>query len=420
MSGTTLLQSGVNRERTRESTEEILSTASERIQAANRNTLQQIQTGYEAVGAAEQTATESSEELERTSEELEQTNRQLLQHHFSIHSDFERVRRALERKRKAELEFFKTQINLVEYAQSFDYQYISKTSSRNSAVLRHDNGDKIIVATDTDGHGIYFSVRDDCDNGTIIDFIQNRRNLSLGGVREELRNWLKVPSSQLSELTPIEKPQPLSSDRISVIKAASQFQIAEKHPYLEQRGIKQSVPKSDRFIGTVAIDSRGNAIFPHYDKDGLTGYSVKNSNFTGFSSGGTKTLWQSNQRESDRTLVITESAIDALSYHQLFGSKNPHTRYIATSGTISNYQLELIETAMTEMTSLGGEIVIATDNDEIGNKMAQTLVKIAPPSSQVYRHKPQHSKDWNEVVENQWQRILSQQKQQSRSRGLEL
>ena len=420
MSGTTLLQSGVDYESTRESTEEILSTASERIQAANIYTLSSIQTGHEAVRAAEQTATESSEQLERTSEEIEQTSQQLRQHHFTIHRDFERGRLAKERKRKAELDFFKTQINLAEYAQSYGYQYISKTSSRNSAVLRHEGGDKIIVATDSDGHGIYFSVKDNRDNGTIIDFIQNRSSLNLGEIRKELRNWLKEPLLQPYKEAPINKPQPITKDRLKVILAASQFQIAEKHPYLEQRGIKQSVQKSNRFGGTVAIDSRGNAIFPHYDGDGLTGYSIKNSNFTGFSSGGTKTLWQSNQRESDRQIVITESAIDALSYHQLFGKDNPHTRYIATSGTMSNYQLELISTAMKEMTQLGGEIVIATDNDDLGNKMAKTLVEVAPENSKVYRHQPQYSKDWNQVVERKRQRILSQQKQQSRSRGLEL
>ncbi|VEP15622.1 conserved hypothetical protein [Hyella patelloides LEGE 07179] len=171
---------------------------------------------------------------------------------------------------------------------------------------------------------------------------------------------------------------------------------------------------------TVAIDSRSNAIFPHYDGDGLTGYSVKNTKFTGFSSGGTKTLWQSNKSETDRCLVITESAIDAMSYHQLFGKENPHIRYIATSGTISNYQLELISTAMKEMTKLGGEIVIATDNDEMGKLMAKTLVKVAPEKSEVYRHTPQQGKDWNEVVERERQRILSQQKQQERGWGLEL
>ena len=420
MSGTTLLQSGVDYERTRESTEEILSTVSQRIQTANLYTLQQIRTGHEAIGAAEQTATESSQQLERTSEELNDTNRQLLQHHQQIHRDFERGRRDLERKRKTELEKFKTQINLAEYAQSQGYQYISKTSSRNSAVLRHDNGDKIIVATDTDRHGIYFSVRDDRDNGTIIDFIQNRRNLNLGEIRKELRNWLKEPSLQPSEFTPINKPQPITKDRLKVIKAASSLKVVEEHPYLERRGIKRSVQNSDRFSGTVAIDGRGNAIFPHYDGDGLTGYSAKNNNFTGFSSGGTKTLWESNKSETDRSLVITESAIDAMSYHQLFGKENPYTRYIATSGTMSNYQLELIKTAMTEMTKLGGEIIIATDNDEMGNKMAKTLVSIAPENSKVYRHQPQYSKDWNSAVERERQRILSQQKQQRRSRGLEL
>ena len=420
MSGTTLLQSGVDYEPTRESTEAVLSTASQRIQAANLYTLQQIRAGHEAIGAAEQTATESSQQLERTSEELNNTSQQLLQYHQQIHRDFERGRRDLERKRKAELEKFKTQINLVEYAQTQGYQYISKTSSRNSAVLRHDNGDKIIIATDTDGHGIYFSVRDDADNGTIIDFIQNRRNLNLGEIRLELRDWLKEPSLQPSNFTPVNKPQPITKDHLKVIKAASSFKVVEEHPYLERRGIKRTIQKSARFSGTVAIDSRGNAIFPHYDRDGLTGYSVKNNNFTGFSSGGTKTLWQSNQSETDRSLIITESAIDAMSYHQLFGKENPHTRYIATSGTMSNYQLELIRTAMTEITSLGGEIVIATDNDEMGNKMAKTLVNIAPENSKVYRHQPQYSKDWNSAVEKERQRISSQQKQQKRSRGLEL
>ncbi|HHP7229893.1 MAG TPA: toprim domain-containing protein [Xenococcaceae cyanobacterium] len=242
----------------------------------------------------------------------------------------------------------------------------------------------------------------------------------MGEIRKELRNWLNQPSLQPSEFIPVNKPQPITKDRLKVIKAASSFKVVEEHLYLERRGIKRNIQKSDRFYGTVAIDSRGNAIFPHYDGDGLTGYSAKNTNFTGFSSGGTKTLWQSNQSETDRSLVITESAIDAMSYHQLFGKDNPHTRYIATSGTMSNYQLELIETAMKEITKLGGEIVIATDNDEMGNKMAKTLVDVAPEHSKVYRHQPQYSKDWNEAVDKERQRILSQQKQQKRSRGLEL
>ncbi len=417
--GATLPKNGVADERTREPTEIVISTVSQAVQRTNRNSIQQILTGYEAVVEAEQAATESGERLERTSNSIEAANQQLNQLHRQIHTGLERGRRALKRKRKEELEKFQTEINLVEYAQSQGYQYITSESSCNSAILRHQNGDKIVVATDTDGHGVYFSVRDDADNGTIIDFVQNRQNVRLTGVRKELRDWLNEARLQPSKFRSRDQPQPISRDRLSVIKAVSNFQVAEEHPYLEQRGIKQSILKSDRFMGTVAIDDLGNAIFPHYDRDGLTGYSMKNSNFTSFSPGGTKALWQSNQQPGDRLLVITETAIDALSYHQLFSHQNSKTRYIATGGTISPHQLELISTAMAEMTNLGGSIAIATDNDEMGNKMAKTLCDLATSKSQVERHVPQVGKNWHEILKQSRQRTLTRQKQQ-RSGGFEL
>ena len=417
--GTTLPETGVNYERTRESTETVLSTASQRVQRTNINSVQQVRAGYEASRRAEQAATESGERLEQTNGGVTAANRQLDQLHRQIHRDFERGRRALERKRKQELERFKTEINLVEYAQSQGYQYISQASSRNSAVLRHDNGDKIVVATDTDGHGVYFSVRDDADNGTIIDFVQNRSNLSLGGVRKELRNWKDESRVRGFKFRPRDKPQPTNSDRLSIIKAASNFEVVQSHPYLEKRGISQSILKSDRFIGTVAIDSRGNAIFPHYDRDGLTGFTIKNDSFTGFSKGGTKALWQSKQKEGDRRLVITESAIDAMSYHQLFTDKNPNTCYISTGGTVSSSQLELTLTAMAEMTKIGGEIVIATDNDKAGNKLFKTLANVAPSKSKISRDLPKQGKDWNELLQKTRQKEITRQKQ-NRSRGWSL
>lgn len=402
----------VNHERTRESTETVLSTASQRIRRTNLDSIQQVRAGHEAVRVAEQAATTSSQRLERTSEELDQL-------HFSIHRDLERGRRANERKRKEELEFFKTKINLVEYAQSQGYQYISQASSRNSAVLRHDNGDKIVVATDTDGHGIYFSVKNDADHGTIVDFVQNRSQVKLSGVRKELKNWHQLPKTQLDKYIPRDKPRPINSDRYKVIKAASNFKVVQSHPYLEKRGIKQSILKSDRFMGTVAIDSRGNAIFPHYDDDGMTGFTAKNDNYQGFSKGGTKALWRSQANEGDRRLVITESAIDAMSYHQLFADKNLHTRYISTGGTISTKQLDLIKTAMAQMAQIGGELVIATDNDVAGNKLAKTLAKEAPSKSKISRDVPKQGKDWNELLQHSRQREVTRHRQ-NRSRGWSL
>jgi len=55
----------------------------------------------------------------------------------------------------AELEYFKTSINLTEFAASRGYFLDSRESSRNSAVMRHPDGDKIIIARNEAGGNRY-------------------------------------------------------------------------------------------------------------------------------------------------------------------------------------------------------------------------------------------------------------------------
>ncbi len=72
------------------------------------------------------------------------------------------------------------------------------------------------------------------------------------------------------------------------------MQDAPRHPYLEnERALPASLLEAERFAGRVRMDARGNAVFPHFDQEGLCGYEIKNKGFTGFSSGGTKGLWLS-------------------------------------------------------------------------------------------------------------------------------
>jgi hypothetical protein len=89
-----------------------------------------------------------------------------------------------------ELEQFKSRIDLREYAASLGYELDRRESSRCSSVMRNGTGDKVIIKRERDGHFIFFSVRDDRDNGSIIDFVANRKRLSLGYVRKELRPWI--------------------------------------------------------------------------------------------------------------------------------------------------------------------------------------------------------------------------------------
>jgi len=86
-----------------------------------------------------------------------------------------------------ELERSKIDINLTEYGATEGYQLDRRASSRNSVVMRHLGADKIIIGRGETQHWIYFSVRDDTDNGSIIDCIQHRRRCSIGEVRRKLR-----------------------------------------------------------------------------------------------------------------------------------------------------------------------------------------------------------------------------------------
>ena len=207
----TLFEIGVDDERTRKQTDDRFRRVSRAVQAGYDESVPQIQLGHESVRDSEQAASNSSDELEQTSQGLERANRaaEFIQQQTDL--NLPRIRGVLKRKRVKQLERFKIEINLVDYAQSQGYEYLTRESSPNSAVLRHNSGDKIVIVTNTQGHGIYFSLLDDKDQGTIIDFVQHRNNFNLGEVRKELRPWLV--KGDRSEV--IEKPQPLIKDKIN-------------------------------------------------------------------------------------------------------------------------------------------------------------------------------------------------------------
>jgi hypothetical protein len=106
--------------------------------------------------------------------------------------------------RDTELEDFKGGIDLRQYAAAMGYVLDRRESWRGSAVMRN-GADKVVIKRDGDGHYVYFSVRDDRDNGSIIDFIQVRKHLGLGEVRKELRPWIGQPSPSLALFPPLEK-----------------------------------------------------------------------------------------------------------------------------------------------------------------------------------------------------------------------
>ncbi len=221
MPGKTLSETGVDDERTGKQINDRFRKVSAAVQAGHDELVPQIQHGHEAVREAEQAASYSSDAFELTSSGLERANREAIRIQQQTDFHLSSVRRSLNKKRVKQLERFKTEINLVKYATSIGYKYLRDESSPSSAVLRHDAGDKILVVTDTDGQGIYFSLNDDRDRGTIIDLVQRRRDLNLGEVRKELRPWLVdsdcAPRSGKANRSNynIAKPEPTNRDKIN-------------------------------------------------------------------------------------------------------------------------------------------------------------------------------------------------------------
>jgi DNA topoisomerase IA len=109
--------------------------------------------------------------------------------------------------------------------------------------------------------------------------------------------------------------------------------------------------------------------------------------------------------------VLEESAIDAMSHAQLSGDRE--AAYLSTGGSMSDHQRELVRSALAKAAERGAEIVIATDADEPGHKLAAEVQALAPRGAKLYRQEPDQGKDWNDQLRDQ-----VRQAERSRSYGM--
>lgn len=306
-----------------------------------------------------------------------------------------------------ELDRFK-RVDLCAYATNRGYLLVRRETTRgggtrgstaSSFLMRHPvTDDKIVVRLDRDGHWTYFSVRHDGDNGTIIDFALRRGANTLARVREELRVWA-------GDVRAVPAPAPVcmsakahGRDRAMVRQTFARATIVSNHLYLNSRGIRPETLACSRFAGTWRVDDRGNLLFPHRDgigDDSVCGFERKNAHFAGFSAGGRKALWVSNSRDDDDKLVITEAVIDAFSYHQL--QPDQRARYASTCGSFGERQGRHVAAAIGRLPR-GSMVVIATDGDLAGDKLAERIGLLAGEAPTV-RHRASLGKDWNECLQ---------------------
>ena len=291
-------------------------------------------------------------------------------------------------RRDDELEHFKG-LNLGELASSHGYALDRRESSRSSLVMRHADGDKIILATGEDGHAVFFSVKADA-SGSVIDFVMYRQGVNLGHARKILRAYAP-PSFPTAPALHIPKPRPIPRDRAALAVQWHRFEPC-RPAYLESRGLTAVTIAA--FADRLRTDGRGNTVFRHDDREGLCGWEAKNRGFTGFAAGGRKALFACRagmQRdENPPRLVVAESAIDAMSYHQ----HDPAPALVLSfGGELSPEQGELLRHVLTKYPT--AEIVTATDNDAQGEAYA-ALIEEARPDA--VRARTPTGKDWNDAI----------------------
>lgn len=304
-----------------------------------------------------------------------------------------------------ELDNFKRTISLTDFAGSMGYKIDWRDSWSvkkwdGSFVMRNAQNDKIVVRHSSEsGHWIYYSTRDESDSGSIIDFVQRRTGSNIGETRKRLRSWSRTSVASL----PSAPPSTPIKDRSTVESRYRQMQDAPAHLYLlEARRLSPALLASPRLAGRIRIDRHKNAVFPHYDTEGLCGYEIKNHAFTGFASGGNKGLWITRTWPEDRRLVVAESAIDALSHATLFPDAT--ARYASIGGKLSLSQPALLRRAVSQLPE-SAEIVAAMDADTAGGALAAAVGEAflaVNRSDLTFRvHLPsEDDQDWNDVLQH--------------------
>lgn len=267
-------------------------------------------------------------------------------------------------------------------AELLGYTVCVRKSSRGSTAMDGPDGGRILIGLAGDGHYVFYAVKGQA-SGSIIDLYQHHHpGASIGEVRKAVRPFLeggmgtvpgapphRFPVSLLSGLGPL---RPIEKDLLGVRARYAGFEpVGSYHRYLcAERGLPVAVLAEPRFAERIRVDERGNAIFPHFNADGLCGWEARNSGFMSFAAGGIKGLWCSVPAENDDRLVIAESAIDALSYAAIRGAAR--ARFVSFSGGLNSGQPELLVRAMDRMPA-GSRIIAAVDNDEAGDRYVDRL-----------------------------------------------
>ncbi len=272
----------------------------------------------------------------------------------------------------------KREIDLVQLAiEAYGYQILPAKSSAKQKVLRQEpSGSMIIVSLRSQaGNPWYFNPHDDQDQGTVIDFLWHRENQDWKQVKEVAQRFMSeaipIPDFPTEPINPPAWPVLPLSD-LSFLRKRGIQAGTWQHPFFQRR------------IFQLPSGPYLNLAFPLFRAKEIVGYELRNEGFKGFASGSKKGqgFWHSNlPSEPDRSpqLLIFESALDALAYHQLCPPIETDWRvYLSTGGACSPNQQVAIQQFCESLKP--HRVILAADQDVAGQwQNLQLATGLIPP-----------------------------------------
>jgi hypothetical protein len=293
-----------------------------------------------------------------------------------------------------ELERFRTEIDLSIFLEQQGYKRDSFVSCKSSAVYRHGPAEKLIVRKRSH-HFFYTNIKNSKDAGSIIDFVQRRTGKSLGQVRQVLRPVLVGGKYQPRH----DWKEPAESLEKSQWTWLNTGQVFDPR-YLQDRGI--NIETIEKYRNRIHQTRNGIFLFGHYGSSGFSGFEIKSPDGTDrFATGCDKFFFPClTDQRLVRRLVLTETAIDALSYAQIDGLRDD-TAYLSLAGEHSPDQLKQLR-VLAEMDKILS-VVLAHENDQGGDRQADKCRQLLEGIDVcVERHTPvETGHAWNQVLQDQ-------------------
>ena len=259
-------------------------------------------------------------------------------------------------------------------------------SSRRAVKYRQGSG-RIVIVTH-EGKGWFDPLND--RRGDVIALAQHVWGGTLGHARKNLR--------PLAGIAP--KLLPLRQGAAVVAIDGERLWTQARHlepgsrawAYLtEQRGLPAETVDRAAKIGALREGVYGTMWAQHQGGSGrISGWEMRGPSYKGFAKGGSKSLfWLGRPPVADR-LVVTESAIDAMSLASIEGWRDG-TIYASTGGGFGSET----EDALRGFLPKQAQLVAATDQGTGGEILALRLQDLARSCGTDFARLVPEAKDWN-------------------------